>query len=274
MLAAGFAFACMGVLVKLGAARFSSDELVFYRSLFGLLFALALLRGRGLSLATPHWRGHLWRGISGTLAMMLFFHCISELPLATAITLNYTSALFLAALTVLALGDRFHLPLASTLLLGFAGIALVLHPTLARDQLPTALLGLLSGALAGVALLNVRRLGEQGESATLIVFYFSLISTLGSGLWMLREPLARPDLADLALLAGIGACATFAQLAMTRAHRSGATLMVGTFSYSTIAFAALFGILLWDEALSPSGWAGMALIVASGVLSLKLSPKH
>lgn len=274
MLAAGFSFACMGVLVKLGSARFSSNELVFYRSLFGLIFVLALLHGRSLSLTTAHWHGHLWRGISGTVAMMLFFYCITELPLATAITLNYTSALFLAALTVWALGDRLHLPLTSALLLGFIGIALVLHPTLERNQLSTALLGLLSGALAGVALLNVRRLGEQGESATLIVFYFSLISTLGSGLWMLRSPLTRPEPHYLALLAGIGACATFAQLAMTRAHRSGATLMVSTLSYSTIAFAALFGILLWDEALSPSGWAGMALIVASGVLSLKLSPKH
>ncbi|MBI5918404.1 MAG: DMT family transporter [Nitrosomonadales bacterium] len=274
MLAAGLSFGGMGVLVKLGGARFSSDELVFYRSLIGLLIVLALLYGRGQRLATPFWQGHLWRGLSGTIAMMLFFYCIVHLPLSTAITLNYTSGLFLAALTVLALGDRFHLPLTGILLLGFSGIALVLHPTLEREQIAIALLGLLSGALAGIALLNVRLLGEQGESASRIVFYFSLISTLLSGLWMMRGELHPLTWHDLSLLIGIGGTATFAQLAMTRAHRSGTTLVVSTLSYSTIVFAALFDLLLWNEALTLSGWLGMALIISSGVLALKLSPKH
>lgn len=274
MLAAGFSFGCMGILVKLGAERYSSDELVFYRSLVGLLIVLVLLRGRGQPLANPHWRGHLWRGLSGTVAMMLFFYCIAHLPLATAITLNYTSGLFLAVLTVLALGDRFHLPLTGVLLLGFSGIGLVLHPTLERDQIAVALLGLLSGALAGIALLNVRLLGEKGESASRIVFYFSLISTLSAGLWMMRGELHPLIWHDLPLLIGIGGAATFAQLAMTRAYHSGTTLVVSTLSYSTIVFAALFDLLLWDEALPLGGWLGIALIIGSGVLALKLSPKH
>jgi drug/metabolite transporter (DMT)-like permease len=163
MLVAGLLFGCMGVLVKLGAEQFSSTELVFYRSAFGLLFVIPLIRHNGL--ATPHWRGHLWRGLSGTVAMMLFFFCLTTLPLATAITLNYTSSLFLTLLTLLVFKDRLHLPLTATLVLGFLGIVLLVHPTLERDQLIPGLLGLLSGFLAGVALLNVRQLGMLGEPA-------------------------------------------------------------------------------------------------------------
>ncbi len=274
MLAAGLLFGCMGVLVKLGAAGFSSTELAFYRSLFGLMLVFFMLRGRGFSFATPYRMGHVWRGVSGTVGMILFFHCISVLPLATAITLNYTSSLFLALLTILVFKERLHLPLSIALAVGFAGVVLLLHPTLAHDQLVPGLLGLVSGLLAAVALLNVRLLGQRGEPAVRIVFYFHLIATIGSGLWMLRGPLHPVTLYNLPLLLAIGASAALAQLAMTRAYRLGQTMVVSTLSYSTIAYSALLGMLLWGETLPLAGWLGIVLIVASGVLSLKLAPRH
>lgn len=206
--------------------------------------------------------------------MILFFYCLTVLPLATAITLNYTSSLFLTLLTILLFKDRFHLPLTVALALGFSGVVLLLRPTLDHDQLLPGLLGLCSGLLAGVAILNVRQLGRKGEPASRIVFYFNLIATVVSGLWMLHAPLHPVTWSSLPLLAAIGTCATLAQLSMTRAYRLGQTLAVSTLSYSTIAFATLFGMLLWHEVLPLSGWLGMLLIIASGVLSLKLAPRH
>lgn len=274
MLAAGLMFGCMGVFVKLSAPYFSSGELVFYRSLFGLLLVFVMLRRHRLPLATEHAMGHVWRGLAGSVAMILFFYCITVLPLATAITLNYTSSLFLTMFTLLVFKDRFHLPLTSSLALGFCGVILVLNPTLNDEQLLPGLLGLCSGLFAGVALLNVRQLGRKGEPATRIVFYFNLSATLVSGLWMLRSPLHVPTLSTLPLLVAIGACATLAQLAMTRAYRLGQTLAVSALSYSTIAFATLFGMLFWHDAPPLSAWLGMLLIIASGVLSLKLAPRY
>jgi len=61
---------------------------------------------------------------------------------------------------------------------------------------------------------------------------------------------------------------------MTRAYRVGKTLVVGSLAYSTIIFASLFGMMLWNEILPLASWAGMAFIIASGVLSLQLSPQH
>lgn len=274
MLVAGLLFALMGVLVKLGNAEFSSNELVFYRSFFGLIIVSAMMLKQCVPLATPHRRGHLWRGLSGTIAMMLFFYCITTLPLATAITLNYTSSLFLTALTLIIFKDKFHLPLTASLILGFIGVALVLHPTLEREQFFSGLMGLFSGLLAGVALLNVRQLGLLGEPAMRIVFYFNLVATLCSGMSLIYSDVHPIKLNHLPLFIGLGASATFAQIAMTHAYRVGQTQVVSTFSYSTIAFASLFGLLFWQETLPLSGWSGITLIIASGVLSFRLAPKH
>lgn len=271
MLVAGFLFGCMGVFVKLGAQYFSNAELVFYRSLFGLLMVYVFIRPGGGTLGTRHWQAHLWRGLSGSVALLLFFYCITLLPLASAVTLNYTSPLFL---TVLVLKERFHLPLALAIALGFCGIALLLHPTLQRDQLLPGLLGLGSGFLASVAYLNVKQLGLKGEPGWRVVFYFTLIGSLLGGIVMQFGTVHRLTAPGLLILLGLGFSATLAQLALTHAYHTGKTLVVGSLSYSTIAFASLFGMLLWHETLPPSGWAGMLLIVASGVLSLKLAPRH
>ncbi len=273
MLVAGFLFGCMSVFAKLGAQHFSSMELVFYRSFFGLLMVYAIIRQQGGSVATINPVGHLWRGISGTLALMMFFYCISVLPLATAVTLNYTSALFLALLVTLVLKERFHLPLSFAIALGFIGVVLLLHPTLERNHIGAGLIGLVSGFLAGVALLNVRQLVVSGEPELRVVFYFSLIAAISSGVLMLFGGMHPVVLRNLPILLGMGASATFAQLAMTRAYGTGKTLVVGGLSYSTVVFASLFGILLWGETLSLSGWTGIALIITGGVLCLRLSPR-
>lgn len=274
MLVAGMLFACMGVFVKLGAPFFSHIELVFYRSFVGLLMVYLIMKHQRISCKTRHWRNHLWRGLSGTVALMLFFYCITRLPLATAITLNYTAPMFLTLLTILVFRDKFHLPLSIAIATGFFGVVLLLHPTLQQDQLLTGLLGLISGFLAGVAYLNVKQLGKLGEPDTRTVFYFSLIASAASAIWMLFDQPHAITAPGLLILLGLGSTATLAQLAMTRAYRTGRTQVVGALAYSTIVFASLFGIVLWNETLPLTSWLGMAFIIASGVISLSLSPKH
>ncbi|OGT03152.1 MAG: hypothetical protein A2Y51_01375, partial [Gallionellales bacterium RIFCSPLOWO2_02_60_31] len=208
MLVAGLLFGCMGVFVKLGAAHFSYIELVFYRSFFGLLLVYGIMRSQRIGVATQHWRNHLWRGLSGSVALALFFYCITVLPLATAVTLNYTAPLFLTLLTMLVFKDRFHLPLTIAIGVGFCGVVLLLHPTLQQDQLLPGLLGLISGFLAGVAYLNVKQLAMIGEPDTRTVFYFSLIASLGSGVWILFGTVHAITPQGFTILLGLGGSAT------------------------------------------------------------------
>ncbi|MBC7946122.1 MAG: DMT family transporter [Burkholderiales bacterium] len=272
MLVAGLLFAVMGVFVKLGSAHFSSAELVFYRSFISLILIVGLMRARGLLAATPHRKMHVLRGLSGFLSLMLYFHAISLLPLASAVTLNYTSPLFLALFTVV-MRERPQWPLLAAIVVGFLGVGLLLRPAIDRELLTGGLFGLASGFFAGIAYLNVRQLGELGEPEWRIVFYFTLISTIGAGIWMLVHEFHAVDRHSLLLLLGVGSSATIAQLAMTRAYRTGNTLVVGALAYSTVLFATLFGIMLWQEMLPPLGLAGAILIVLSGIVAVRVAPR-
>jgi len=132
------------------------------------------------------------------------------------------------------------------------------------------LIGLVSGVLAAVAYLNVRALGREGEPEWRVVFYFTLIATIGGGIWMAGAGFVVPRLADLPLLLFMGATGTLGQLAMTRAYRLGNTLAVGALAYSTVGFAALYGVILGDRPPLVA-WVGMLLIVLAGLLSVRAS---
>ena len=267
MLLAGALFALMGLCVRLASGHFGQTELVLYRSLAGLLLLAPLLL-RPLALRTAHWQTHLWRGLAGGTALWLYFYAITHLPLATAVSLNYTSPLFLSLYGARHLGERTGARLRVALLVGFAGVLLLLQPVLTPDRLLPAAAGLASGALASLAYVNVRRLGQKGEPEWRVVFFFSLFCSGAFGLLALADGVSAPAVADLPLLLGLGLSATLAQLAMTRAYGRGRTLVAGCLSYSTLLFAALAGAMVLGESPDALAWAGMALIVVAGVLSM------
>ncbi len=267
MIVASFFFACMGVCVKFAAEVFPAPEIVFYRSVISLVMMFILVRTRGIPITTPHWRFQIWRSASGFVSLLLYFYAIFMLPLATAVTLAYTSPLFLAVYLGWFGKARLGGAMLAALVLGFVGVVLLLRPTFHADQLLGGLVGLGSGMMAGLAYFNVKELGERGENEERTVFYFSLFSTVASGVWMLLFKLHRIDLYGGLLLLGVGLFGTIAQLAMTRAYKRGNTLMSASLAYSTVIFASLFGMLFWQETLSLGAWSAIALIVASGLVS-------
>lgn len=272
MIAASLLFACMGVCVKLGSQQFSAAELVFWRGFVATLLIGTYILLRRLSLATPHARTHLVRGLSGFVSLVMYFYAISMIPLAAAVTLNYTSPLFLALLLVLWVKEPMRRGFYGALAAGFVGVIFLLQPTLSQDQWLGAIFGLGSGIISSVAYLNVRRLGELGEPEWRTVFYFSTLSALGGLPWMLAaSPFHSIDLRGWLLLLGVGGFGVLAQLCMTAAYKRGKTLVSASLAYSTVVFSSAFGMLLWDETLPWSGWLGVVLIVASGLLATALS---
>ncbi|MBN8436508.1 MAG: DMT family transporter [Candidatus Accumulibacter sp.] len=271
MLLASLLFACMGVCVKLAAATHSAVEIVFFRSVLSLLLMYALVRLRGVSLQTPHWRWQISRGAIGFAALCAYFWAITLLPLATAVTLNYTSAIFLAVYLALS-GMRLNVGIVAALSLGLGGVGLLLKPTLHAEQWLGGVTGLASGVLAGMAYFSVRELGSRGEPETRTVFYFSLVSSVCASVWLLFCEIHPWDLRSGALLFGVAAFATAAQLAMTHAYAGSRTLLAAALAYSTVVFASVFGMLLWNEAHDGWTWLAMALIVISGLTATHFSP--
>ena len=101
MLLASLLFAMMAAFARMGASDFSSLELVFYRSLFGVIVIWAWVAYQGQTVKTPLMRAHLMRSFLGTFALTIWFYAIARLPLGTAMTLNYTSPLYMALIVIL-----------------------------------------------------------------------------------------------------------------------------------------------------------------------------
>lgn len=273
MLIAALCFAIMGALVKIGAQKFSSPELVFYRSLFGLITIWLYIAINKLPLATPVMGKHMTRALVGFASLVLFFYAIAHLPLATAITLNYTSPLFLAVFMPLLLYEKPGKILLLALMIGFIGVSLLLKPTFNQENWFAGLMGLLSGLGAALAYVHVKQLGQLNEPDWRTVFYFTLVSAVGAGAWMLFDSFHYVTWQDLTVLLGLGFSATIAQLAMTRAYRTGDTLVVASLAYVTVLLASFLGIIWWDEHLSLDAWLAIGLIILSGVISIRSTQK-
>ena len=270
MVLASLAFALMLVFIKLSGQKFGMNtyEITFWR----VSFALVLLGGfswlKGRSFRTNYPKEHFWRSLAGSIALLMNFYVVLHLPLATASTLQNTSAIFLGLLSIIILKQKPSLMAWLSLILGFIGVVILLKPATGGDTF-AMLIGLASGAISGYAYLQVRELSLLGEPAWRIVFYFSLLSTIIAGLLALYFGFSPVTLANLPYIIGIGVTALAGQLLMTYAYQVGQKFVVATLSYMTVVFALLFGVWLFGERLDWVSLLGIGVIVASGVLSGK-----
>lgn len=280
MVLASFFFATMGVGVKIASADFNTFELVCYRGLVSMVFMWFVMRARGGTLATTVPWMHTWRAVVGVFSLSCWFYAIAHLPLATAMTLNYMSGVWVAAFIVggsLLYGSagvvKAQSPLMLTVLAGFVGVVMTLRPTMDQNQLFAGLVGLISGMGAALAYMQVTALGRLGEPEERTVFYFALGSALAGGVGILFtgiSPAASWSSAGAWWLLPIGILASLGQWCMTRAYAKGATLVVASLQYLGIVMAAIYSLLLFGDYIPALGWAGIALIVASGVAATVL----
>ena len=274
MVLASFLFATMGVCVKLASAEYAPGEIIFYRGLIGAVLIFMLARSRHVPLKTSVPASHFWRSLTGVIAMFLWFYALGNLPLATAMTLNYMSsvwmALFLLGGAAMLGAARVDGRLIGTVLLGFAGVALILRPTIEQDQLWHGLMGLLSGMISATAYLQVTALARAGEPEMRIVFYFSLGGAIFGLLTTLFTGMHAHTPKGAALLVAVGLLATVAQLLMTRAYSAGRTLVIASLQYLGIAFSFGYGVLLFADHVTWMALGGMILIVGAGLAATLL----
>jgi drug/metabolite transporter (DMT)-like permease len=224
-----------------------------------------MLTGRHLGL-------HLRRGLVGFLALATFFHALVHLPMSMAVTLNYASPLFLALLMPWQLKERPSGMQYASVVLGFLGVILLLHPWDApAADLGAGLVGLVSGVMAAFAYIHVRKLGRLHEPEWRTVFWFSAVCVVGAGALATATGWHELHGENLPWLMLLGLLATLGQLAMTRAYRTGHTALVASFAFSTVVFSALLEVWFFAENMPINAWIGMAVIVAAGIWAAQLS---
>ena len=276
MLFASFMFAVMGVCVKLASEEFSTSELVMYRGVVGVIALATIIRLQGGSFRTTMPGAHLWRGVIGVISLWLWYYSIGQLPLATAMTLNYMSPIWIAV-WLFAMGwwhakGDVKWPLMLAVGMSFIGVTLLLRPAFHANQLTPALIALSSSMITAMAYMQVRKLGLAGEPENRVVFYFTVMNLLAGivGVYLTAGsggPVWHPidNLRSALLLLGIGVCATSAQIAMTRAYRLGNTLVVANLQYTGIVFSSIWGVFVFGDVFDWHSWAGIGIILASGV---------
>lgn len=261
-------FAIMGACIKVAAGfGVSLAQIVLFRGVPSvvLLLVWAILTHRRL--LPKHPKNHLWRNISGVTAMWCGFYALSHLPLPTAVSLNYTSPLFITGYMVLWGGARGDYVRALAVALGFVGVLGVLRPSIGEDQFVAALAGLGSGMLGAVAMMQVRQLGQAGEPEWRTVLIFSLCVCLSGSAILWVEGWRPLSWQAWVAAMGLGLSGLVGQLAMTRAFGAGKALLTAALQYTTIIFAAILGIVFWDEVPDAIAWAGMVLVIMAGLLS-------
>lgn len=264
ILGSALAFAVMGAMVKGISDELASSSIVFLRNACALMLMLPWLVRQRFNIRTANFHLHLLRSLVGLAAMYCYYFALSRLKLGEAMLLSYTSPVFIPLLAGLWLKERITARSLTAMALGFAGIMLVLKPGLSILN-PVALIGLMSGLLSAGAMVSIRRMAAS-ERPTLIVFYFSLISTLVSCGPFLGN-IEAVSQSQLVYMLGVGLVALTAQMLMTKGYNLAPAAKVGPLIYLTVVFAALIGLTVWGEKLDGLTVAGAALVMLAGFVT-------
>lgn len=267
ILSAEASFAGVSALVKHISQDQPFEQLVFFRNLTAFLVLFPWLWRKGASsLKTTRLRLHLVRAAAGITAMYLFFFAIATIPLAQATLVLLLSPFLIPVIGRLWLKDYVPRQTWLAIALGFVGVFIFLDPV-NSELSPIIAVAFLAAAFAAFTKTVIRRMSST-ESASKIVFYFSALATIASGiplLW-LWEPI--PSHHWFGVLA-MGLLAVYGQLAMTKAFSIAPPAKVGVFTYSSVIFAALLGFWLFNEALAWHMLWGALIIFVAGYFAIR-----
>jgi drug/metabolite transporter (DMT)-like permease len=261
-----------GMIIKQVSGNLPTEMIVFFRNLFGLaLLTPWLLRNGRKAIGTELLRFHLVRALVGVSAMTCLYYTWGHLPLAQAALLKQTAPFFIPLIGFWWLGERINRYSKMAIFVGFAGVYAILNPH--ENTLNIAVLvGVCGAILSALAKVTIRRMSAT-ESPQRIVFYFALFSSILSFIpallsWQLHTLIQALWLTSLAITS------TVAQLLLSKGYGFAPASQLGPFTYGSVAFAALFGWLLWNELLSVNTWIGMVLITLAGLMAMMKDKRH
>ncbi len=270
--ASGLMFALAGMAIKLAGESLSSVEVLFWRNLLSLAILTPwIVRHWPRSLRPAHTGLMAMRGAALVAALLCYYHAVSVLPLAEAVLLNFSAPIFVPVLGFLLFRFALDRRVLAALLIGFAGVALILKPGTAFFQ-PVALIGLASGVLGGLSAVAIWRMPTD-ENPVRIAVYVALIGslvTLGPVL-VLAEPTLPPAGAWPALVM-LGLFSTAAHVLFAKGCLIAPADRVGTLVYTSVVFAALLGWLLWGERVDWPMAGGTVLVIGAGVIAIRARP--
>jgi drug/metabolite transporter (DMT)-like permease len=229
------------------------------------VLVVSLRRGGVARLRTRRLPLHVLRGLLGALGGLCGFYAYSQLPLADAYAIVFTTPLLITALSFPVLGEPVGWRRWSAVGVGFIGVLIMLQPGVAPIGLGA--LGAFAGAcLSALSILLVRKLGTT-ESTASIALYSNLTVAPLIGLLLPFGGIV-PSLLDFCLMAAAGLIGGIALMVLIAAYRSAPAALVAPFQYSQMMWAILIGFAIWGDIPEPAKLLGAAVVAASGLFIL------
>lgn len=257
----------MTVLVKMSGANYPSVQIVFIRSLIGLLSVAPLAwRHRTALRNTRRWGRHSFRVFCNTLALNCNFAALTALPLALVNAIGFTRPLVTLALATFLLNERSGPWRWIGASIGFLGVLIMIGPS----ELPWNL-GLLAalGTVAFGSLATVQTRALAGENTTVLMLFYTVGLTLFTSVpaALFWKPVAPPDWPVLIV---IGVLAQAGQYCFLRAYQSSPASQLAPFSYLSIIAASAAGFFAFGEVPELTTILGIAIIISALVLTARL----
>lgn len=267
LILAEFLFAGVGALVKYLSEHLSQSQLVFFRNAFALIVLLPWLVKSGTAgLKTDHFGLHMFRSVTGLVAMYCFFYVLANMHLASAMMALLTAPFIVPLVARVWLNERISLITTIAMLIGFVGVAMVLKPDAESFNL-FIVLALFCACLVAINKCSIRKLSSTEPSAR-IVFYFTGVGTLIS-FFPIFFDWREIDIEHWLLISAMGGMAAIGQLLMTKAFQLASPVQIGLLTYSSVIFAAVLGFHFWSEPISSGLLFGTVLIVVAANMTLR-----
>lgn len=261
-------FALIGAFVRAASATLPNEMVVFFRNALVLVFLMPIFAARR---SLPVMSGgkihlHVLRALAGLVSMYCYFYSLAHMKLAEAVLLSYTSPLFIPVIALLWLHEPLTRGTRTAIIIGFAGVLLILKPGLSIFQ-PVALLALAAALFASLAMVTIRRMSDT-ERPEIIVFFYTLLSTVISA-FPLAWAWQAPGRDAVVILLFLGLAAMAGQLLMTKGYGLAPVAQMGPFVYCSVVFASVIGWVFWGEALDVLSITGSLLVFIAGVIAVR-----
>lgn len=261
-----FCFAFMNMFVRM-AGDLPSVQKSFFRNFVAAIFAGAVLikDGSPLKCKKENLIYLLLRAGFGTLGILCNFYAIDHLVLADASMLNKMSPFFAVLFSYFILKEKVSVLQALIVAGAFIGSMFVVKPTFTNMALIPSVIGLAGGICAGAAYTMVRKLGENGEKGSFIVFFFSVFSCVVTAPWLILDYHAMTG-RQLAVLLLAGLSAAGGQFTITAAYTCAPAREISVYDYSQIIFAAFLGFAVFGQIPDGLSWLGYGIICTMAVV--------
>lgn len=264
MFYSALAFSLANVFVK-QLSHLPAMEIVFFRCLLGSIFCFYGLRRAGTDWKGSNRKQLALRGLFGTTALYFFFVTVQNIPLASAMTIQYLSPIFTTIIAVFLLGESVKRMQWLFYAIAFSGV-LFIERFDTRISFFFIIIGVISAFCSGVAYNLVRSLREREHPLT-VVLHFQLIGVIAGFLFTIFNWRA-PRGWDWLYLFLVGLSSQFGQIFLTNALQKEKAASVAIVNYSGLIYGLLFGWFVFGEAQTIESVIGMSLVVCGVILSI------